>query len=331
MLLGGTLGAPYIQLAQDIALTVNDGDNLRVLPVAGGGAVMNVRDVLLLRGVDLGITSVQVLNALKASREYGPNLDRRIAYIAPLSVDMLHVLARPEYTSLQQLNGKKVGVNLKGTASHLFGTAILKAVGVEVEEVYVNPGEAIHWMRDGKLDANICLCPMPVPAYPAVPSDSGFRFLEVPYTAALEESYLPASLPSETYPNLIGKDAKVQTVATSTVLITFNWAPGTERYRKIENFVNAFFSNFDKLRHPPRHPAWRSVNMAASVRGWQRFPAAQQWLDRQAAEAAAKAPPSGINVTHARALAAKAAPGDEAEQARLFKEFLEWSRKRQRR
>ena len=44
-------------MAQDIALTVSDGDNLRVLPVAGDGAMKNVRDVLLLRGVDLGITT----------------------------------------------------------------------------------------------------------------------------------------------------------------------------------------------------------------------------------------------------------------------------------
>jgi TRAP-type uncharacterized transport system substrate-binding protein len=74
MLLGGSLGGPYLQLAQDIATAVNDKDNMRVLPIAGDGAVANVRDILLLRGVDLGITSVQVLNAIKASGEFGPNL-----------------------------------------------------------------------------------------------------------------------------------------------------------------------------------------------------------------------------------------------------------------
>ena len=71
-----------MQFAQDIAITVNDQDNLRVLPIAGDGAVGNVRDILMLRGVDLGITSVQVLNGLKASGEHGPNLEKRIAYIA---------------------------------------------------------------------------------------------------------------------------------------------------------------------------------------------------------------------------------------------------------
>jgi hypothetical protein len=56
MLLAGTLGGPWIQMAQDVAVTVSDGDNLRILPLAGGGAKSNLRDVLLARGVDLGIT-----------------------------------------------------------------------------------------------------------------------------------------------------------------------------------------------------------------------------------------------------------------------------------
>jgi len=332
MILGGTLGGPYIQMAQDIARTVSDGDDLRVLPIAGDGAMKNVRDILLLRGVDLGITTDQVLNTLKASGEYGPNLDRRIRYIAPLAVDMLHVLVRPEINSLKDLHGKKVNVMPKGSASSALVPKTFKTLGVEVDEANLTIADALQQMRAGTLYATACYCPVPVPAYPALGPDLGFKFLEVPYAAALEESsFLPASLPGEPYPNLIAKGSKVQTVATTTILITYNWAPGTERYRKIEKFVDAFFSNFDKLRQPPRHPAWRSVNIGASIRGWQRFPAAQQWLDRQAAEVAAKAPPSGIDVKQARAQAAKAAPHDAGEQERLFKEFLEWSRSRPRR
>src|SRR5262245_3433423 len=94
MLLGGTAGGPYMQLAQDIATGVNEKDKMRVIPLASDGAIGNVRDILLLRGVDLAITSLQALNALKASEEYGPNLERRIAYISSLTVGPLHVLAR---------------------------------------------------------------------------------------------------------------------------------------------------------------------------------------------------------------------------------------------
>jgi len=325
MLLAGTLGGPYIQLAQDIANIVDDGDNRRVLPITGAGAVRNVRDILLIRGVDLAITSVTALNSVKESGELGPNLDRRVAYITTMSVDIFHVLAQPEFNSLKDLNGKRVGFNPKGSATATFGPWTFKALGIEVEEVNVTPGDAVQLLRNGKLDAAACLCPMPVPAYRTLPPNSGLKFLEVGYVAAFDDSYLPASVTNETYPNLVPTGANVQAIATNTVLVTYNWQPGSDRYRKIDNFVNGLFSNFDKLRQPPHHPGWREVNISASLRGWRRFPAAQQWLDREAASA------PGIDVKQARSQATKAAPYDGAEQERLFREFLEWSRKQPKR
>jgi TRAP-type uncharacterized transport system substrate-binding protein len=330
MLLGGTLGGPYLQLAQDIASAVTEKDTLRVLPIAGEGAVGNVRDILLVRGVDLGITSIQVLNAIRQSGEYGPNLERRISYIAQLSTDTLHVLARQEYNSLKDLDRKKVNVLQEGSGTSTFGPKILKALGIVAEEMHLTHNDGAQMMRAGKLDATLCICPIPVPAFGVLKNDSGFKFLEVPYVPAFEESYLPAKLTSSHYNNLIPEGSSVQTIGTSTVLITYNWSPGTEQYRKLEKFVNAFFTNMDRLRQPPHHPVWKDVNIGASIRGWQRFPAAQQWLDRQAVEAVAKAPPKGIDVDQARALATKAVPNDPAEQERLFKEFLEWSRNKGR-
>jgi uncharacterized protein len=325
MLLGGTLGGPWIQMAQDVAVIVTDGDNLRVLPLAGGGAKSNLRDIVLARGVDLGITRLDVLNDAKASSELGLNLERRVAYITPLAVDMLQVLGRPEVGSLKDLNGKKVSIYPKGSiASNVF-----KALGIQIDEVNFALPDSVQQMRTGEVYASACICSVPIPVFASVSKDTGFKVLEVPYAAALEESFLPASLSSELYPNQIEKDTKVPTIGTQLLLVTYNWTPGTERYRKVEKFVEAFFSNFDQLRQPPRHPSWRQVNFSASVRGWQRFPAAKQWLDRQSAGPVPQA--RNPDLAKVRAQAAKAAPGDPAEQERLFKEFLEWSRQRPKR
>jgi TRAP transporter TAXI family solute receptor len=281
ILMCGQLGAPYIQLGHDISVVVNDGNNLRVLPVVSDGALTNVRDILFLKGVDLGITTVQIINALRSSGEVGPNLDRQIAYIAPLSVDTLHVLARPGINSMQDLKGKRVSFNSKGSGTARFSPAVFKALGIEVTGTTMAQGDAIQAMRNGELDATVCSCPKPLPAFPDVKPEWGFKFLEVPYLPEFEQDYVPASITHEDYPNLIANDSKVQTIATSTILIAFSWQRNTQRYKKIEKFVDAFFSKFDKLREPPRHPAWRNVNVAATVRGWRRFPAAQEWLDRQ--------------------------------------------------
>lgn len=324
MLLGGTLGGPWIRLAQDISTVVSAGDKLRVLPLAGGGGKSNLRDVLLARGVDLGITRVDVLNDAKATGEFGPNLAGRIAYVTPLAVDMLQVLARPEIKSVQDLHGKKVNILPKGSVA----TKILKELGVVIDEVNRTIPDGIEGMRAGEYYATACVCSVPIPAYAGVDAKLGFRLLEIPYIEAVEESFLPASLSSEIYPNLIPMGSKVHTVGAHLVLITYNWKRGSDRYRKVEKFTEAFFSNFDKLRQPPRHPSWRRVNISATIRNWRRFPAAHEWLVRQQQSAAKREPQ--IDRALARAQAARAAGGDKAKQERLFKEFLEWSRNRQR-
>ena len=325
VLMCGSLGAPYFQLGHDISVVVNDGDNLRILPVVSDGALTNVRDVLYLKGVELGITTVQILNALRTSGEFGSNLDRQITYIAPLSVDTLHILARPGIERLEDLRGKKVSFNSKGSGTARFTPLVFKTLGIDVLETTMAQGDAIQAMRNGELDATACSCPMPLPAFPTVKPEWGFKFLDVPYLPAFEQDYMPASIAFENYPNLVAKEHKVQTIATSTILIAFNHARGTDHYRRIEKFVDAFFSKAEELRKPPRHPAWRDVNMAATIRGWQRFAAAQEWLDRNAAKLAAV--PANIDSTLVRAQAAREAPRDPAEQERLFQEFLKWSQR----
>src|SRR4029453_6237017 len=46
---------------EDIADVLNDGDQLRVLPIVGKGPEQNIKDVLFLRGVDMGITQANIL------------------------------------------------------------------------------------------------------------------------------------------------------------------------------------------------------------------------------------------------------------------------------
>ena len=91
--------------------------------------------------------------------------------------------------------------------------------------------------------------------------------------------YFPATLAHEDYPKLVPAGAKIETLSVGTVLAAYNWPENSERYRRIARFVEAFFSKFDELLAPGRHPKWSEVNFAADVPGWKRFPAAQQWLD----------------------------------------------------
>jgi TRAP transporter TAXI family solute receptor len=276
--MGGQPGATFNQLAYDIATVVSDGQNLRVLPVEGGAAVENVEDVLYLRSIDMALTTQEALNYLKSSGELGPHLEQRVTYIANLFPNPLQILARSGTKSIQDLAGKKVNFNNKGSATAQFVPNIFKALRIDVQAFNMSQGDALEKMRRGELDATICSCPTPVPAYANLKPESGLEFVAVPYDKSLRDSYLPASIKNEDYPNLVKKDDNIDTIAASTVLISFNWPKDSVRYQRTAKFVDAFFSKFSEFYKAPRNPQWKSVNLAANLPGWTRFPAAEEWL-----------------------------------------------------
>jgi uncharacterized protein len=278
-LMGGQPGATFNQIANDISVVLGSGDNnVRVLSVDGGAAVQNVEDVLFLRNIDMALTTREALNYLKDTGELGPNLEQKLTYIVPLFPNPLQILARSDAKSIKDLSGKKVSFNNKGSATAQFVPKIFKALGIDVQEFYMPQGDALEKLRSGEIDATICSCPTPVPAFASVRPEWGLRFVSVPYEKSIQESYLPASIGNEDYPTLIGKEEKVDTIAASTVLISYNWQKGTVRYERTAKFVDTFFSKISEFYKTPRNPLWKSVNLAATIPGWTRFPAAEEWL-----------------------------------------------------
>ena len=115
-------------------------------------------------------------------------------------------------------------------------------------------------------------------------NDGRFHLAAVDYSKTLQSDYLPATLTSKDYPNLIPDGETVDTIAVPSVLAAYNWAPDTERSRKLALFVDAFFTKFATLQNPPFHPKWKEVSLAAPLTGWDRLPLAQQWLDKHGVE-----------------------------------------------
>jgi uncharacterized protein len=320
---GGSAGATYNALANDIALVTSD-DSLRVVSLTTSTGVQNVRDLVYLRSVDLAFTNVRVLNGFVASGELGPDLKRQISYVAPLTTEEAHVLARPEINSLKDLKGKRVSFHLAGSSSASAATYIFQTLGIDVQVFNFPQPEAIEKMRRGELDATVCFCPKVVPAFATVRPEDGFKFLAVPYVQALEAEFLPSKVTGEEYPSLLPKDQRVETVAMYTMLVTLNWPKGSMRYTRNAKFVDALFSKYQDFLKPPRQPSWKSVNFAGKVPGWQRFPPAQEWLDRHEQEA------SKARTSFERFLDDKSGQGrpvSQADRERLFREFQDWSRK----
>ncbi|WP_461317786.1 TAXI family TRAP transporter solute-binding subunit [Bradyrhizobium embrapense] len=277
-LAGGLLEGAPIRLAAEMARVVDDGDKLHVLPVVTRGPTENVNSLLYLRGIDAAIINSDVLDEYKSQV---PDIQQRLAYVLNLFPSELHIFVRPEVQSLNDLVGKKVNFNNLGTAAAYSGPLIFSRLGLDVEKTFIPHQVALEQMRKGEMAAVVFITSKPVDAFVRGRWEPGFKFLPVPYDKKFEDFYLPASLDAAEYPNLIKPGDHIATIAVPTALVAFNFPVKSNRYERLARFVESLFSRVDKLQQPGFDQKWKTINLAATVPGLTRFPAAQAWLDRE--------------------------------------------------
>jgi TRAP-type uncharacterized transport system substrate-binding protein len=318
-LAGGLPEGTFLRFAAEIARNVNDPEALRVLPVVTQGATGNVRDLLYLRGIDIAITNADVLEHFKTV-ERVPNIERRINFISEMAVSETHLVVRPEIKTIKDLEGKKVSFHTKGAGSSTTAPIVFRRLGVNVEAVYINNAIALEKMKTGEIAGFVNNGAKPQALLRNFKNEEGFRILSIPFEK-FDEYYIPAVLTSEDYPNFIKPGEKVETLGIQTVLAVYNWPRDSDRFRRVQRFIERYFDRFEGLQKPPYHPKWKNVNLAAQVPGWTRYFVAEEKLKQMAVAKASRQPgqpPPG------RQQAARTP--DAAAQERLFQQFLEWSR-----
>jgi uncharacterized protein len=326
-IMAGSPSGTDLAIVQDLAAVLDDGDNLRVLPMVGKGPEQNIKDVMFLRGVDMGVTQANLLKHFAKTGELGPNLKGQVAYIAKLFNEELHVLVRSEVNDIHALNGKQVNFGAEGSGAEITGRLIFEALGVETKQVHLSDADAIQKLKSGEIDATLVVTGKPAPVLASLKEPNGLKLLAVPYAKGLEDEYYPATLTHDDYPALIPAGGRVDTMSVCAVLVSFDWPTDSVRYAKIQKFVERFFSNFDSFLAPPRHPKWSEVNFAATLEGWKRSPLSQAWIDRAKAGATGdSASRSHFDAFLAQASGARSTPISDAERADLFRAFLQWNR-----
>ena len=320
----------YMPVAYDMSAVLDDGDNLRILVVLGKGGGQNIKDVRFLKGVDLGIAASNTLGYYRRTGELG-NIDDKIVYIAKLYNEEIHFIARPEITSIEQLRGKKVNFNFVNSGTQLSARDVFDRLGIKVEETNYGTADAFERMKTGEIAASVLASGKPAPAISAIKAADGFHFLPVPLSKVLINDYLPTTLTHEDYPGLLAPGQTAETIAAGVALIAFNWPKNTDRYRRIAKFVDAFFPRLAEFQKAPRHPKWREANLAAVLPGWKRFEGAEEWLRARSQVSQVAEPERGKFDQFLAARQTQPAALPQGERDRLFQEFLQWTKARERR
>jgi TRAP-type uncharacterized transport system substrate-binding protein len=323
---GGLLEGTFIRYAADLAKVLDDGNNLRVIPMVTFGAVGNVTDLLNLRGIDVAITQADVLDHFRREVKI-PDIENRIQYISPLFLAEVHIYAREEFKTLKDLAGRKVAFNTPGSAANLTGQVVFQRLGIQVEPVLINNAIALEKMRSGEVSAVVHVVGKPNDLFARFKPEPGFHFIPVEYGAAFEDYYVPATLESGDYPNLIQASETVSTIAVPAVLAVFNWPKTSDRYRRVSRFIEAYFAKFDQLQQPPFQPKWREINLAGKVAGWTRYRVAEELLAKMTADRGSQVRAQFDAFLDARAGARGPGTLTDSEREALFKQFLEWQRR----
>ncbi|MFL6936742.1 MAG: TAXI family TRAP transporter solute-binding subunit [Xanthobacteraceae bacterium] len=322
---GGLIDGTYMRFADEMAKVLDDGDNLRILPMVSYGAASNLEDLLYLRGVDLAVTQSDVFEYFRTERKT-PNLQKRVQYILRLPISEVHILAKTDIRSIEDLRGKKVNFGPPGSGSSLTGTIVFQRLGVQVEQVSIDQQSALQKLRSGEVAALVRVVGKPVDFLTRIPKDAGLHIVPIPFTKTFADYYTLSELDSKDYPTLIAEGEKVDTIAVPTVLAVFNWQKGSDRYRRIERFVEHLFAKWDRFQVAPRHPKWRDINMGATVPGWTRHALAEQMLERLRGPSANQEQ-VGRDFQAFLNQAGSGAPQSAADREALFRQFLQWREK----
>jgi uncharacterized protein len=268
----------YWQVANDLAAALNDADRLRILPIGGIGGPQNIRDVRYLKGIDIGLTQLSVLNNFRSAYQKLGKYDDKLVYIAKLFNEEVHLIAGGEMTSIEQLDGCKVNIGEARSGTSYTMRDVFKRLGIKIEEVNLSQAEAFEKLKSDEIAATAYVAGKSAKLIASLKFERGIHFLEVPYSSEIAAEYLPTDLSHDDYPDLIPDGKFVQTIADEVILIGYNWPKSSDRFHRVQRFVEAFFPKIDELRKAPFHPKWREVDLTIRVKGWKRFDPADEWL-----------------------------------------------------
>src|ERR1700722_2888684 len=208
-LLTGTIGGTYVQFGADLASVLDDG-KLRVLPITGRGSVQSVADILFLKGVDLGIVRADTLDYLE-KKGFANDIKKQFTYVTKLYNEEMQVIAPKTIKTLNDLEGKKVSVDLPNGGTFVTALTVFERLGIKANFVYIEQRIAMEKLKNGDLDAVIVVGGKPYLSVTTFNNDGRFHLAAVDYSKPLQSDYLPAKLTSKDYPNLIPEGETVDT------------------------------------------------------------------------------------------------------------------------
>ena len=269
---GGPKGT-YIQIGRNIA-ALGEACGLKLNVVESAGSLENFIGVRQRRNTQFGIVQSDVLEYLKTYEANDPEIQeavRGVRIMFPLYTEEVHLVARKEIASADDLAGKKVVIGEKDSGTFLTASLILDILRVEkAERIAASPADGLERLLAGEVDAFFFVAGAPASLLVNDRLDPEKYHLVKLDDAALRQTYTPASIAAGTYPFVKEETALV---AVKAVLMTYDYDRKRNAYHRqsckaVADFSNLIITNLDELKETG-HPKWKTVDLTALPPGWQ--------------------------------------------------------------
>ncbi len=268
---------------------VDHENGLRIVPMSGKGPVQTLTDLYYIRGVDAVLVPSDTLAFMERNGLLS-GINSKFSYVMRLFPMDVHVIARSGINSLDDLEGKTVVMGPAASASYVAGQFLLESAGVSANTIEAGTAEAVRAVSEGEVDAAILMGRKPLAELKLIGAASGIHLINVTAPEALEDTYAPSLVTNEDYPELVTEAAPVETVSAALVLAVLDRKRGTPQYDRVQRLAEGLFT---ALQRGSGEDA--SLNLAASVLGWNRHGAVAAALKAHAEKLQAATQPQAEN------------------------------------
>lgn len=274
----GVLAATPDELTLLLRLSnaVDHENGLRIVPMAGKGPVQTLTDLFYIRGVDAVLVPSDTL-AFMERNGLLDNIGSKFAFVVRLFPLDVHVVARTGIDSLADLDGKIVAAGPSASASYVAGQFLLGTTGISAKTIEADGEAAVRAVADGNADAAILVGRKPLSELKSLGADSALHLIDVAAPEGLQDIYAPSLVTHDDYPQLVEAARPVETISAALVVAVLDRQRGMPQYAKVRRFADGLFT---ALQRGSGGDA--SLNLAASVPGWNRHPAVVEALKSHA-------------------------------------------------
>lgn len=288
----GGPGGTYLKLGSDLSKLMRGvhGNKLRVIVQEGGGSKSNLVDLAFLKYVDLVLVQADVLAHIQSTDRTSFNyLKDRIGYVARFHPEVIHILASGgPFKSVDALRGKRVAIGSLGSGTQITARQVLSGYDIKFLDMHQKDALAALSKGDPNVDAMVYVAGLGSSLLTDIDSNfstGNISFVPLRQEPLLQTPYEKVQLTQEDYVHFIDEGQVVDAWAVPAVLAAYDWsnsgsAAGKGRNQRVSRFIESFFLNSHKLNDGPGgyNSNWCSIDLTKTLAGWNRIPAASQWL-----------------------------------------------------